>query len=168
LPVAFCLLHGASGVGVAFGHLDAFEVVDGESVAQEAVGFFHRREGFERSFVTAVAGSFSSLFVEDGVGLGAGPMVVQIRVEMVSVEAVDGFGVGLVDVSVADVFADDPAVFGLDQAVVAALPRTAFGLLDLQLVEKMGGVAIDKLAAVVGVKAEDAERELAQHSLQDR
>jgi hypothetical protein len=32
----------------------------------------------------------------------------------------------------------------------------------------MGGVAIDKLAAVVGVKAEDAERELAQHSLQDR
>ena len=161
-------MHGASGVGVAFGHLNAFEVVDGESVAQEAVGVFHRREGFERSFVLLIADAFASFGVDLNLRLGAGPMVVQIRVEMVSVEAVDGFGVGLVDVSLADVFADDPAVFGLDQAVVAALPRTAFGLLDLQLVEKMGGVAIDKLAAVVGVKAEDAERELAQHSLQDR
>lgn len=88
-----------SGFGVCLGHLDAFERVDGEVVAQKPGGVFQRQPGFKRSSVAAVAGSFSSLFVEDDVGLGAGPMVVEIGVEVVTIEAVDGFGVGLVDYS---------------------------------------------------------------------
>ena len=93
-------------------------------------------------------------------------MVVQVGIEKLPIEAVDGVGVAGIDVSISHVLADDGAVLGLDQAVVAALPGTAFGLLDEQFVEQFGDGAVDELASVVGVEAEDAERKLAQHALQ--
>jgi hypothetical protein len=62
-------------------------------------------------------------------------MVIQIRIQKLPIETVDGVGMAGIDVAIADVFADDSAVLGLHQAVVAALPGTAFGLFDQQLVE---------------------------------
>ena len=93
-------------------------------------------------------------------------MVVQIRVQILPIEAVDGVGVAGLDVAVADVFADHRAVLGLHQPVVAALPGTAFGLLDQQLVEQLGDRAVDEFRAVVRVEALDAKWKLAHHRLQ--
>jgi len=54
--------------------------------------------------------------------------------------------------------ANDSAVFGLHQAVVAALPGPALGLFDAQFFEQLGDGLVDELTAVVGVKAQDAKR----------
>ena len=56
---------------------------------------------------------------------------------------------------------------GLGQAVVVAAPRPAARELDAQLVQHTGHRVVDVLAAVVGVEAEDLERELRQHLLDD-
>jgi hypothetical protein len=66
-------------------------------------------------------------------------------------------GVLGIDVSIADMFADDGAVLGLHQAVIAALSRPALGLFDEQLVEQFGDGLVDELRAVVGVEAQDAK-----------
>src|SRR5674476_1275485 len=61
------------------------------------------------------------------------------------------------EVTVAHVFADHRAILGLHQAVIVAVPRPAFGLLDQQLVQQARHPGINELAAVIGVKAADAE-----------
>ena len=109
--------------------------------------------GLQRSLVSLVADVFAAFLIDPDIGLGAGAMVVQIGIEILPVEAVDPVGVARIDVAVADVFTNHRAVLGLYQAVVAALPGAAFGLLDQQLVEQIGDGAIDKLAAVVGCES---------------
>jgi hypothetical protein len=66
------------------------------------------------------------------------------------------------------VFADHRSIFGFHQSVIVAVPRPAFGLLDQQLVEQLGHGLVDELAAVIGVKAEDAEGKLPQQGGQHR
>jgi len=85
-------------------------------------------------------------------------MVVQIRIQVLAIEVIDLVGMLGIDVSIADVFADDGAVFGLHQAVVAALPRPAFGLFDAQFFQQFGSRFVDELRAVVSVEAQDAKR----------
>ena len=92
-------------------------------------------------------------------------MIVQIRIQVLAIEVIDGIGVFCVDVSIADVFANDSAVFGLHQAVVAALSGPAFGLLDSHFFKQLGNGFVDELRAVVGVEAQDAKRKLAHHVL---
>jgi len=108
--------------------------------------------------------AFAALLIDLEIRLGARAMVVQVPVQVLPIEAVDGVGVSGVDVAVADMFGDDRAVLGLHQSVVAALQGTAFGLLDEQLVKQLGDGAIDELRAVVGVEALDAKWELAQYA----
>ena len=92
-------------------------------------------------------------------------MIVHVRVEEAGVELVDRRSVGWRDVSPADVFAHDRGVFGLHQAVVAGVARTAFGLLDEQLFEQSGDGFVDKLASVVAVKVADDKGELVDRLL---
>jgi hypothetical protein len=47
---------------------------------------------------------------------------------------------------VAEVFADDSAVFGLHQTIVVTLPGTAFRLLNQLLIEQFGDGGVDELA----------------------
>ena len=65
------------------------------------------------------------------------------------------------DMAVAHVLANHRSVFGLHQTVVIAVPRSRFGLLDQQLVQQFGHGVIDELAAVVGMKTANHERETA-------
>ena len=95
-------------------------------------------------------------------------MEVQIGIEVIAVEVLERFGLGGIDISVAYVLADHRTIFGLHQAVIVTAARTAFGLLNQKLVEQAGHGGIDKLAAVIGVKAQNAERKLVQHSGQHR
>jgi len=129
------LLHSLCCVGVAEDSGDSFQGVDAESGAQELVWIFHRQQGFQWSLVALVADAFSPLEIDFDLRLGAGPVVVQVGVEVVSLEAVDGLCVRRADVSVADVFADHRAVFGLDQAVVSRVAGAALGLFDAQFFE---------------------------------
>jgi hypothetical protein len=103
------LLHVSRRIGVAARHLDSLERLEAESRAQELAGFLHRQQGLARCLGALVADAFSPLGVDFDLRLDAGPVVVEVGVEVVAVEAVDGLRVGPVDVSVADVFADDPA-----------------------------------------------------------
>jgi hypothetical protein len=57
-------------------------------------------------------------------------MVVEIGIEVGVVELLKALGVRRVDRAVAQVLADHGAIFGFYQAVVVALPRSAFGLFD--------------------------------------
>ena len=95
-------------------------------------------------------------------------MVVEIGVEVGAVELLQALGVGCVDGAVAQMLADHRAILGFDQAVVVAVPGPAFGLFDQQFLQQTGHRAVDELAAVIGVKAENAEGKLPQHGLQNR
>ena len=55
---------------------------------------------------------------------------------MLPVELVDRLGVLRIDVAEADVLANDRAVLGLHQAVVAGMMRPRFGLFDQQFVQQ--------------------------------
>ena len=126
--------------------------------AQVLCWIIQLEQGFQRSLVALVADAFAASEIDLDVGLGAGAMIVQIWVEVLAIEVVEAVGVARIDVSVADMFADHRAVFGLHQAVVAALPRTAFGLFDEQFFKQLGDGTVDELRAVVGSGSRECER----------
>ncbi len=97
----------------------------------------------------------------------ARPVEVQERVEVLGAVGVEARGVALRDVCKAELLAHHGPVLGLGQAVVVAVARAAAGELDLQLVQHLGHPVVDVLAAVVGVEAQDLERELFEHLLDD-
>jgi len=107
-----------------------------------------QRQGLQRALVALVTDALAALLVDLHVRLSTGPVIVQIGIQVLAVEVIDGIGVLGVDVSIADVFADDGAVLGLHQAVVAALPGPALDLFDGQLVEQFGDGLVDELRAV--------------------
>ena len=73
------------------------------------------------------------------------------------------------DVVVAEPLADDVGVLALDQRVVVGAAGAGLGeALDAQLLEQRGDAVVDVLAAVVGVEAEDREREGQQQALEQR
>ena len=146
--LAFCLLHAARRLRIAAGAGDALQGVDAEPLAQVLCRFIQRQQGLQRRLVTLVTNPFATLLIDLDIGLSAGAMVVQIGIQVLPIEVVDALGVARVDVAVADVLADDGAVFALHQAVVATLSGTAFSLLDEQLVEQRGDGSVDELAAV--------------------
>jgi len=88
--------------------------------------------------VAAVAAVFSSLGVHLDIGLRTGAVIVQVRIQMRVVELLDAVGMGRLNMAPAHVFADDGAVLGFRQPIVVAVPGTAFGLFDHQLVQQSG------------------------------
>src|SRR5271156_271183 len=147
---------------------DASQGVYGEPRTQVLCRVVQRQQGFQRGLITPVTDALAAFLVYLDIGLGAGTMVVQIGVQELPIEAVDGLGVAGIDVAIAHGFADHRALLGLHQAIVVGTPGTAFGLLDPQFVEPFSDRAVDELAAVVGVEALDAEWERAQHGGQHR
>jgi hypothetical protein len=107
-------------------------------------GLVERQQGLERSSIALVTNPFAASLIDLDLGLGTGAMVVQVGVQELPIEAVDVLGVAGVDIAIAHVLANDGAIFGLDQAVIARLPGAAFGLLDEKLVEQLGDGAVDE------------------------
>ena len=68
-------------------------------------------------------------------GLSAGPVEVQIGIEVLLIEALDARRVRRRDVRMPHVLADHGAVFRFHQAVVVGVPRPRLGLFDQQLVQ---------------------------------
>ena len=76
------MLHPLGGVGVAEGAGDAGEGGRFEPWAQILGRVFERQQGFERGLVSLVAAAGAAPLVDLGVGLGAGPVEVEIGVEV--------------------------------------------------------------------------------------
>jgi len=74
---------------------------------------------------------------------------IEQRVEMFGTEGVEAPGVALRDVGMAEGFADHGPVFALDQGIVIAFSRTAFGEFNVQFGEQVGDPVIDVFTAVV-------------------
>ena len=73
------------------------------------------------------------------------------------------------DMLVAEMPAHHVRVLALDQRVVVGAPRARLReLADVQLLEEAGHPVVDVLGAVVGVEAEDGEREGQQQALEQR
>ena len=70
-----------------------------------------------------------------------------------------------VDVLVAELLAHYGAILRLGKAVVVAVPRAAAREFDAQFLKHARHLMVDVLAAVVGVKSQNLERELRQHLL---
>ncbi len=87
----------------------------------------------------------------------AGPVEVEIGIEPLAVERVDGAGVVLRDMVVAHELADNGAVLGFDQRVVIGLARPGFGEFDAQLFEQLRDVVVDIFRAGIGMKAADGK-----------
>ena len=68
-------------------------------------------------------------------GNAAGPVEVQVRIQMLAMKLIDGVGMLAGDMSPAHMFADDRTILGLHQRVVAGMTRPGFGLLDEELVQ---------------------------------
>src|SRR5918996_2083126 len=100
-------------------------------------------------------------------GKQAGPMEVQVGVEIRGTEGVDLASGVLRNVAVAQVLADHRPVLRFHQAVVVGMTRPGFGEFDAQLVEHPGYPVVDVLRTVVSVKAKDPEREAVQQRLDD-
>ena len=159
-------MHASRSLGVAHRCGHAFECRERESGAQELLRPVKREQRFQRRAPPLVEAAFAALGIDLDFGLGRGPVVVDVGVKEAGIELVDGRGVGWRDVSPADMFAHDGGVFGLHQAVVAALAWTAFGLLDEQFFQQLGNGFVDEFAAVVGVEVEDGKGELLEDAFQ--
>ena len=82
---------------------------------------------------------------------------VEIGIERFGVEAIDGGGVFLGDVSVAHELADDSAVFAFGERVIVGVARARSGEFDAQLLQKSGDVVIDVLGSSIRMEAANFE-----------
>jgi hypothetical protein len=127
---AFGLLHTLRGFGVAAGCGDASQDGQSETRTQVSLRLGQREQRLQRSLVAAVNPLLAALFVDFDIGLRAWTMIVEIGIEVGAVEPLQALGMGCVNRALAQMLADYSAIFGFDQAVVVALPRSAFGLFD--------------------------------------
>ena len=95
-------------------------------------------------------------------------MEVDVGIEVVLVEGFDQRCEALREMAIAQVFADDGAVFTFRQGIVVGVSGAGFGQLDQQRVEQFGHVLVDVLGAVVGVKPENDKGKLFQQRFQHR
>ena len=101
--------------------------------------------------------------VGDDLDLPAGPVKVDVRIEVLAEEGIDRRGVLGLDMQIAHLLADHGPVLGFHQSVVIGMPRARLGLRDQQFLQQTGHSMIDELAAIVGVKVQDHKRELLQN-----
>ena len=106
----FGLLHPLCRFRVAAPGGDALQ--GGEPVAQVLARVGQRQQGFQPSLAAAVIASLAAFGIAFDVGVRARAMVVQIRVEVLGIETVDGLSLVRVDVGVAQVLADHAAILG--------------------------------------------------------
>ena len=61
--------------------------------------------------------------------------------------------------SVSQLFAHHSAILGLHQTIIVAVPGSAFGKANQELVQESGYCVVYEFTPVVGMKASDEERE---------
>ena len=166
---AFGLLHALGGFGVADWLRRCVVSGEGESGAQVLCRLRQGQQRLQRGLIAAVEAAFAAFVVDLDLGLGAGPMVVQIGIEVRGVELVDGLGVGGMR------YSPSPCVCGSRRHSWFPPGRcrccAAAGFWFARSAACSAGSAtvwIDELAAVIGMKAEDAERKLPQDGVQHR
>lgn len=93
----------------------------------------------------------------------AGAVHVQVGHEVLLTECIDGPGVFLRNVGVAESAPDDHAVLGLDQGIVVAVAGPGLGELGVELIEQSGHATVDVFAAVIGMDPADAKRKAGKH-----
>src|ERR1035438_1927025 len=86
--LVLCVLHAPCCICVAERRCDALQGVDAESLAQVLCRLVQRQQGLQRSLVALVTNAFSALLIDLNIGLGAGAMVVQIRIQILPIEVV--------------------------------------------------------------------------------
>ena len=128
-------LHPAGRRRVAFGLGNAAQSLQPLPWLEIAGGLGQLLERFPRRLVVAVHPLLLAFGVGLDLGLSAGPVEVQIGIEVLLVEALDAPRVRRRDVRISHVFADHRAVFRFHHAVVVGVPRTRLGLFDQQLVQ---------------------------------
>ena len=82
-------------------------------------------EDVPRSGIPLVDALLLALGIGLDLGLAARPVKVQIRIELIPVEVVNGVGMLGLDVKIAHVLADHGPVFGFHQGVVVGVPWRA-------------------------------------------
>ncbi len=130
-------------------------------------------EGFEfliRGHQGRVGIAFSLFpgLVGDGVREQAGPVIVDVRVEVLAMEGIEQAGPALRDMGMAEELAHDMAVLAFHQGVVVAVPGAGLGELDTQFLQQPGDPVVDVLQAVVGMEPQDHERDALQQVLKGR
>ena len=160
------LLHrlscGQVGLGVGLG-LHVVQRDTGLEADQPLRAELRQTRQWSLHVLVAIALDDLALGADDLGGEQARAVQIEPRIEGFFVERVDGLGVLLRDVAVAHVLPDHAGVLALGQGVVVAVARARFGLLDAQLLQHQGDLAVDVLRAVVGVKALDLKRKLFDH-----
>jgi hypothetical protein len=106
-----------------------------DATAQILFRLGQRQQGFQRCLVAPITARLFSFSIDFHSGLRTGPMQVQIRVEVLSLEAINAFGLRRRQMAITHVFANHGSVLGFDQPVVVAVPRPALALLDEQFAE---------------------------------
>ena len=93
-------------------------------------------EQLERSGPALVYAAALAVGCGKDLGHGARSMEVDVRIQVLPMKLVHRFGVLRIDVAEADVLANDGAVLGLHQPVVAGMMRPRLGLFDQQLAQQ--------------------------------
>jgi hypothetical protein len=87
---------------------------------------------------------------------------------MALIEALYRFGVFGANMPLSQMLANHGSVLGCHQAAVIGVPGPRLGLFHQQLIEQLRQGMVDEIAAVIGMKAPDSKRKLAQHGFRDR
>ena len=164
-------LDPARGLQVGLGGGRGVEQVEAEAGLEVPLGAGHRSQPDvgRHDVAGQILGPDSAVAVAVLGGEQAGPVEVEERRQGGVGEAIDVVGEAPRDMVVAEPLAHHVGVLALDQGVVVRAPGAGLGeALDAQLVEQPGDAVVDVLAAVVGVEAEDAEREGPQQALEQR
>ena len=106
--------------------------------------------------------------VGDGDREQAGPMIVDVGIEVLAMEGIEQAGPALRDMGMAQELTHDMAVLSFHQGSVIAVPGAGLGKLDTQRLQQPGDLAVDIFRAVVGMESQDHERDALQQVFQGR
>ena len=133
--IALGLLHGHGGVGVGMRRRLTLECV---GVGVEAQGGLPIREAAQ-DLPGRLPLPVDALDLASGkrakLGDAAGPVEVQVWIQMLAMKLIDGVGMLAGDVRPAERLADHRPILGLHQGIVAGMTRPRLGLLDEEFVQ---------------------------------
>ena len=155
-------VHLACAFGVAHCQRLSFQLRQPQTRFEILLGPLQRFQFFERRpviFDLVLALAFATLVQAHG-RKAAGPVKIQIQIQVLRIKLPDPLGMLAGDVSLADQLADYCPVLAFHQRVVLTAAGPALGKLCVQLAQHFRHAMIDILRAVVDVKPQDREGKL--------